>query len=153
MELHERNFKIFGLDESRQMARIARKNILNTNYDPMLARGLAQSLPFESGSMDNIFTTFPSEYIFDKHTLAEILRVLKPSGSMIVVPMAWLGGKTYLELAASWLFKITGETVELTEELQNRISSIFKQAGFQGEFVRKEVGNDLVLLIISRKKV
>jgi ubiquinone/menaquinone biosynthesis C-methylase UbiE len=151
VELRKSNFEIFGMDESWQMAGIARKNLTNNRLPLLLVRGLAQYLPFAACSMDSILATFPSEYIMDKRTLVEIWRVLKPTGQLIVVPMAWIGGNTFLEQVSKWLFNATGQTVELTEKLESRFGLIFRQTGFQVEIVRQVVNNDLVLVVISKK--
>ncbi len=60
----------FGLDESRQMARQAQKRLLRQRQNPRLARGLAQHLPFASGTFNSVVATFPTLYIVDPQTLA-----------------------------------------------------------------------------------
>jgi ubiquinone/menaquinone biosynthesis C-methylase UbiE len=148
LELKEQGFTTFGLDESSQMAIIARKKISRLGNRPMLARGIAQHLPFPSGTMDSIVATFPSEYILDKLTLEEARRVLKPAGRLIVIPMAWIAGKTLPEKIAKWLFAITNQTTELTEDMENRTRKIFGQTGFTAKIIRETMGNDLVLVVI-----
>src|SRR5437667_8865497 len=48
-------------------------------------QGSAQRLPFTSASFDTVVSTFPSEYIYDPDTIAEVERVLRPGGRLIVV--------------------------------------------------------------------
>src|SRR5215472_6638389 len=40
-------------------------------------QGSAQSLPFSDETFDNVVSTFPSEYIYDRDTISEIRRVLR----------------------------------------------------------------------------
>jgi SAM-dependent methyltransferase len=47
--------------------------------------GAAQSLPFSNHSFDTVISTFPSEYIYDPDTIAEVARVLRPGGRLIVI--------------------------------------------------------------------
>jgi SAM-dependent methyltransferase len=47
--------------------------------------GSAQSLPFSDSSFDTVVSTFPSEYIHDPNTIAEVERVLRPGGRLIVI--------------------------------------------------------------------
>jgi SAM-dependent methyltransferase len=48
-------------------------------------QGSAQHLPFTDTSFDTVVSTFPSEYIYDPNTIAEIERVLRPGGRLIVI--------------------------------------------------------------------
>src|SRR5207245_3250452 len=50
-----------------------------------IIHGLAQHLPFSDASFDTVVSTFPSEYIYDPDTVAEVERVLRPGGRLIVV--------------------------------------------------------------------
>jgi SAM-dependent methyltransferase len=53
-------------------------------------QGSAQSLPFSEGTFDTVVSTFPSDYIYDPNTIAEIARVLRPGGCIIVIEGAHL---------------------------------------------------------------
>jgi SAM-dependent methyltransferase len=48
-------------------------------------QGSAQRLPFNAASFDTVVSTFPSEYIYDPATIAEVERVLRPGGRLIVI--------------------------------------------------------------------
>ncbi len=48
-------------------------------------QGSAQSLPFPDSTFDTVVSTFPSEYIYDPNTIAEVVRVLRPGGRVIVI--------------------------------------------------------------------
>jgi SAM-dependent methyltransferase len=50
-----------------------------------IIQGSAQSLPFSDSSFDSVVSTFPSEYIHDPNTIAEVERVLRPGGRLIVI--------------------------------------------------------------------
>src|SRR5258706_12807134 len=94
----------FGLDESRQMGKMAFSRLLHAGLPTALSRGYAQFLPFELGCFEDVVATFPTEYIFDVRTLAEVRRVLRPGGKLIVMPMAWIGGKKNTKPATAPLF-------------------------------------------------
>ena len=54
--------------------------------DPAVVRQAdVRQLPFADASFDNVVSTFPTEYIADPRALAEIARVLRPGGRLIVV--------------------------------------------------------------------
>jgi len=88
---------VVGLDASRQMLGLARRKAPAAH----LIRGDARALPFPSTHFDCVVATFPSEYIMDPATLAEIRRVLRPSGQLIIVLGAQLvGPELYRRLIA-----------------------------------------------------
>jgi SAM-dependent methyltransferase len=60
-------------------------------------QGSAQSLPFSDETFDNVVSTFPSEYIYDRDTISEIKRVLRPGGRVIIVEGANLLPVGYLQ--------------------------------------------------------
>jgi ubiquinone/menaquinone biosynthesis C-methylase UbiE len=60
-------------------------------------QGSAQSLPFSDATFDNVVSTFPSEYIYDKDTISEIKRVLRPGGRVIIIEGANLHPVGYIQ--------------------------------------------------------
>src|SRR5437588_1309681 len=50
-----------------------------------IRQGSAQHLPFSDASFDTVVSTFPSEYIYDPDTIAEVERILRPGGRLIVI--------------------------------------------------------------------
>jgi ubiquinone/menaquinone biosynthesis C-methylase UbiE len=152
LALQERGCQTFGLDESRQMSRQARRHLLRKGIITNLTRGLAQRLPYASGTFHSVALTFPSEYIFDPKTLTEIQRVLKPGGELVILPFAWLIGRRPLEKTAAWLLRVAGEVPGKPGELDARLISRFAHAGLE---VRQDIiqqGVSLLLFIIAEKK-
>jgi len=125
--MQTKHIKTFGIDNSRQMGRIATRRIHSLSRTSNLINAYAQILPFPNCSFEQIVATFPTEYAFDPRTLAESLRVLVPGGTMIVLPHAWITGNHFREQAAACLFRITGQAPEWHESFLIP----FKDAGFQ----------------------
>ena len=141
--LLDRGLSPVALDESTQMGRIAKRR-LGTRHK--LSRGLAQSLPFASGSFDTVVSTFPSEYIFDPRTLTEIKRVLSSDGKLIVLPAAF-PSNGFLK----WLYKVTGESPEaLDDALKERLRTPFVRAGFEVEMKLVEMTSSTLVLLLAR---
>ena len=143
--LRDRGLAPAAIDESSQMGRLASLR-LGTNHK--LARALAQSLPYATDSFDTVVSTFPSEYIFDPHTLAEIRRVLTDSGMLVVLP-ATFPSNSFLK----WLYKVTGESPHAIDSLLvQRFAKPFEQAGFNTEVRIQDQQKGAVLIVILAKK-
>jgi len=76
-----------AVEHSPQMVAAARETLHKRHLGSpgLIIQGSAQALPFSDCSFDNVISTFPSEYIYDPNTIAEIARVLRPSGHLIVI--------------------------------------------------------------------
>jgi ubiquinone/menaquinone biosynthesis C-methylase UbiE len=149
VELSRSGFHTFGLDESRQMIQHARANLMRNRLPVALSRGYAQFLPFATDSLDSVVATFPSEYIADHLTLTEIRRVLKPSGRLVLIPMAWIWGKSLTDRAAKWLFRVTSQGEELTGNFESKIKTLFTEAGFRVEIIHTEILHSTVLIVVA----
>jgi ubiquinone/menaquinone biosynthesis C-methylase UbiE len=149
IQLNRLGFQTFGLDESRQMLRQAQANLARNHLPVALSRGYAQSLPFATSSLDSVVATFPSEYIANRLTLAEIQRVLKPGGRLVIIPMAWIWGKSITDKAMKWLFSVTSQGEAATGNLEGRIKSTFAEGGFRVEIVYAEIRHSTALIIIA----
>lgn len=121
---------IFGLDRSPYMSRQAHRRLRNAGLAQRLSNGYAQMLPYPANIFDQIFATFPSEYIFSPATLAEILRTLKPGGEFTVLPGAWITGGSLPERLAATLFRLTGQSLPNEESFFYPAANLLKLAGF-----------------------
>jgi demethylmenaquinone methyltransferase/2-methoxy-6-polyprenyl-1,4-benzoquinol methylase len=102
--------KVFALDLSDKMAKIARENLAKSG---LLARtkvrcGDATQLPYTAGSMDAVFMSFTLE-LFDTPEIPKVLseckRVLRPGGRIVVVGMSKEGPKDPLVNVFEWTHK------------------------------------------------
>ncbi len=81
-----------AIEHSPQMVAAARDTLHKRHVEDasLVIQGSAQALPFSSSTIDTVVSTFPSEYIYDPDTMAEIVRVLRPGGRLIVIEGAQL---------------------------------------------------------------
>ncbi len=134
----------FGIDFSAQMGRIATQRLRRHKQTPLLTRAAGQHLPYKSAAFDQLVATFPTEYILLPETLAEVRRVLRPGGSLVVLPVAWITGGNPLDHLAAWLFRVTGQAGQWTGEFSKAIG----KAGFHIQEKRiKLKGSELILVI------
>jgi len=132
--LAKKGISAFGLDASKQMARLARRRLNKNSYHANISLGRAQNLPFANGKFDKIVATFPSEYISDPLTLGQSRRVLKEHGELIIIPVAWITGKKWWDKLAAGLFRITSQAPGINPEPLDLDVLIpgdaFKESGF-----------------------
>lgn len=139
---------VAGLDESAQMGRITRRRLVRENIDsPRLVRSLAQAIPFQADSFDTVVSTFPSVYIFQMETLAEVHRVLRTGGRFIVLPAAWPKSPPL-----RWLYRLTGESpADSLDIMQEKWSRLYASAGFTCRTEIVDLRSSIILLIIATK--
>ena len=114
--LLSRDLLAVAIDESAPMTRLAKRN---TDGKAMVARALAQHLPFADESFDTVVATFPAQYITDPNTLSEVKRCLSDGGRFIILPVALQMGRGLLERATSLLFRITRQApIDPIEEVK-----------------------------------
>ncbi len=135
--------KMYGIDASPQMSRLACQRLKQAQLQPNLVTGLGQKLPFPDGRFAQVFATFPSDYIFQQETLDEIKRVLKADGELLVIMAAWIRSPHPLDRAAAGLFRFTGQTPDFSRLWIDP----FIQAGFTVTHHRVSVKNSEVLHI------
>jgi ubiquinone/menaquinone biosynthesis C-methylase UbiE len=79
---------VIGIDASRQMLALTRRKAPHA----CLACADAGALPFAQARFDCVVATFPTEYIAAAPTLAEVRRVLRPGGRLLIILGAQLSG-------------------------------------------------------------
>jgi ubiquinone/menaquinone biosynthesis C-methylase UbiE len=128
--LLEAGISAVGLDESRQMLRIAKNGIERQFPDRLkILRCRAEHLPFPVGAFDTVTATFPSEYIFRPETLSECKRVLRPGGKFILLIGVEFGGRSLRSIFLRGLYRFTGQGVP-DSRLLTQIEERINQFGF-----------------------
>jgi ubiquinone/menaquinone biosynthesis C-methylase UbiE len=145
--------QVTGIDNSFRMARIATRRVLASGTISSLVQGTANRIPFPSNWFDQVVATFPSEYFMEDESLGEIHRVLRPDGSLVVLPVAWITGKTLLARGLALLFRITKQAPEWNDtRYRDAFYVPLQKAGFKAVEMKK-ISSDSseVLVIISEK--
>jgi ubiquinone/menaquinone biosynthesis C-methylase UbiE len=140
----------FGLDSSPQMLRMAQKKFANVMSRPGLVYGVGQSLPFAGAKFNNVVSTFPTAYIFQADTLAEINRILVPGGTLVILLSAWITDRSLISRFLAWLFRITGQVPPDNFDVNNLLSP-FRAAGFIAQTRWVELPTSRLLFVVSHK--
>ena len=88
VELHRRGFAVIGADASPEMHRVAGAKLRRKGIAAPRLLARADALPLASGSVDTVVSTFPAGFILETRSLAELGRVLRPSGALVIVGLA-----------------------------------------------------------------
>jgi ubiquinone/menaquinone biosynthesis C-methylase UbiE len=165
--LRSRGMLAIGIDESAQMGRLAKRNLARggfsqtqtasapTSQKPAqpniaytqanLTRGIAQALPFPNEVFDTIVATFPTEYITEPATLAEVKRCLVNGGRLVVLPLA-LPKNPFLD----WLFRATHQSpVEALDIVKSNLKEPFVTAGFTTEIKTLNEKSGVLLVVLA----
>ncbi len=142
-----RGLRPVGLDPSPQMGRLARARMRRRGIPPRLVRGRAQSLPFAAKTFSGVASTFPDEYAFDPVTAAEVARVLRPGGVLVIVPTATFLPRSPAHRAWAWLFRVTGESDDHTPEWTLPLT----RAGFALQVERLDLRGSTVLRLVATR--
>jgi ubiquinone/menaquinone biosynthesis C-methylase UbiE len=147
LALHGKRILAFGLDESPQMCALAHRRLIKFKIPSRLVRGNVKTIPFPNDYFRHIVATFPSEYIANPRTLAEVYRVLQPGCNLIILLATRISGSGIHERALAWLYRITGETPMVSP----RLLESFQRAGFQPQIVEINHKSNHLIYILAKK--
>jgi ubiquinone/menaquinone biosynthesis C-methylase UbiE len=157
IELHKLlpQAKIIGVDLSSDMLETARKNADEagmSNYETRLGR--AEEIPVESGSVNLVVTQSSfHEWEDQRKGLSEILRILKPGGSLIIKDYNrnWPSG--WKRNLLKFLLKVVGEPYEdhvgMFKFTFDQVADLLKEAGFD-EIKGKKSGLQFFVQALKR---
>jgi ubiquinone/menaquinone biosynthesis C-methylase UbiE len=138
IELHKLvpQAKIIGVDLSSDMLEIARKNADEAGMSDYETRlGKAEEIPIESNSVNLVVTQSSfHEWHDQRKGLSEMLRILKPGGSLILKDYnrAWLSA--WRRGLLKFLLTMVGESYEdhvgMFKFTFDEVADLLKEAGF-----------------------
>lgn len=143
LDWHARGLTPVGIDLSPQMARIAARKLRAQGLPLTLVQGRAQALPFAQATFDAVISTFPTEFILEQATVAEVERVLRPGGRLVVALGASPTGRDLPSRFIERLYFITGQSPPLPPEemsLPGRLSMRWEKVRGDGWVAQIIVG-------------
>jgi ubiquinone/menaquinone biosynthesis C-methylase UbiE len=144
-----------GLDASPQMLAITRRKLAAADQSANLTRAAAQALPFSAASFDSVVATFPTEYIIDMATLAELRRVLRPGGHVVVALAAAFSSDGLYQRLVDLLYRATLQRSPVEQPLGAPVSLLgqrLAELGFTVDERWEPVANNQVHLVIAQQQ-
>jgi ubiquinone/menaquinone biosynthesis C-methylase UbiE len=136
-----------GVDLSPYMIAQAQRRIRRAGLSIPQVRCRAEALPFRSGAFDSAVSTFPTEYIANPRTLAEVARVTNEHGRLIVVVGAQFGQPTPGTRFVDWLYRITGQREPSVEAEPD----LFEQLNLTARVETEVIGGSTVTIVVAEK--
>lgn len=146
IDLREAGYRSIGLDLSPYMGRITQRKL---NGKARLVQGMGQHLPFADGSFAAVVSTFPTPFIAEPSTLAEVRRVLQPGGVMVVVLNGTLTGGDWGTRFLEWLYRITGQR---GDGRSDALLTYFEDANWDVRVEEEDLPRSRATLVVARKK-
>jgi len=151
--------KIIGVDPSKDMLKVASKNVKSKNFEARL--GSSEQIPVTSGSADVVVSRFSLTYWSKpKESFQEIYRILKPGGKVILECLNRDFSKLklfYIKLRMT--FNLAGENVVRyhTEAYDTAYSmasvrKILKDMGFKITYVEGNNKKEWKYIVVAEKK-
>ncbi len=110
--VRETRWRIVGVDYNRRMAQVARRNLGRRNLQAHLACADVAGLPIADGRFDTVLSTMAfSGYPDGRTALAEMVRVLKPQGRIVLIDVGYPDNGHWLGCRLVELWKRTGDIV------------------------------------------
>ncbi|MGD8848427.1 MAG: class I SAM-dependent methyltransferase [Anaerolineales bacterium] len=150
LDFSDAGYRIFGVDASLQMSRLASRKIKAASLPNRVIRASALALPLKSSSFSGAVATFPSEYILQQETMQSIHRVLTPQGKFVVIGLQSITGQALYDRLASWLYRITGQADHPEDSYQAWLNQL-RDLGFDARIEIVEQKRAKVLRVVARK--
>jgi ubiquinone/menaquinone biosynthesis C-methylase UbiE len=144
-DLRRAGYRTTAIDVSRHMGRIARGRLRRWGWRPSLVRARAQALPYPADCFAAVVSTFPTEFIVEPPTLAEVRRVLRPGGRLVVVFSGILTGRGVTVEALEFAYRITGQRGPWPVDVEERLA----KAGFRAELIQRPLERSMVMLFVA----
>jgi ubiquinone/menaquinone biosynthesis C-methylase UbiE len=101
-----------GVDYNRQMVEIARRTLSCLGSTAALIQANVESLPYRDGSFDSLVNTMAfSGYPHGGRALAEMARVLRPGGKLILIDFSYPRNRNWIGTNLVVLLKLTGDLI------------------------------------------
>jgi ubiquinone/menaquinone biosynthesis C-methylase UbiE len=124
--------QVCGLELNRKMIETTRRNLQNAGSSAFLVQGNVEQIPFQNDFFDTVVCTMAfTGYPDSQRAMAELGRVLKPDGELVMVDIAFPSNRNWIGTFITRLWAFFGDIIRDMEPL-------FHQRGFS--YTDREIG-------------
>ena len=146
IEMAQRGMDVVGLELSNQMHQITQGKLNGKGLAIKRVRGRIQNLPFYSSALENVLSTFPTNYIFHPNSLREVHRILFLHGRWVITGVGVQFKSAWKHFFVGW-FLGGGENPWMEDFIQQA-----QQSGFQVRVKHHESSAYILPIIILEKQ-
>lgn len=126
------DFETHGIDINERMVALARRNLRRAGIAAELRQARVEALPYPDGHFDTVLNTMAfSGYPDGQRAMAELHRVLRPRGRVVMVDVGYPIDGNRLGSALADMWKLTGDVIR-------DMPPLFERYGF--DVSRKPIG-------------
>ena len=150
LDLINAGYRAIALDRSRSMGRLARRKLCQGGLSAHLIQGEAARLPLASHSVAALVCTFPTSFIVEHRTLAEIERVLQSDATAVIVLSGLLTGDGLRARLIRCLYWLSGQACR--QSTDEEIRAMFQASGLSAEARALSMNGSLAQLALLTKR-
>jgi len=125
-------FQAFGIDYNKNMTQTAKRNLQRNGLTANLQQADVVNLPYTSHSFNTVVNTMAfSGYPNAKKALAEMERVLKPEGKLVIIDIEYPKDQNRLGMALTRFWMASGDIIR-------DMGRLFEESGWK--FKEEEIG-------------
>jgi demethylmenaquinone methyltransferase/2-methoxy-6-polyprenyl-1,4-benzoquinol methylase/phosphoethanolamine N-methyltransferase len=125
---------VFGTDASPKMIEVARRKAAKAGVDVTFQVDLIENITFPDNHIDVVLSSFMMHHLPDdlkRAGLAEIYRVLKPGGRILIVDMQSSPGGSLSQRLADLMIQMHGGHAAMQDNV-TKLIPLVQAAGFTG---------------------
>jgi ubiquinone/menaquinone biosynthesis C-methylase UbiE len=122
--------EVIGLDPDPKALAIARRKAERARAEVRFEEGYGDALPFADASFDRVTSSLMLHHLdlaTRRGMLGEVLRVLRPGGSLHLLDFGWSG-----ERSAGLVGRLLHSAEHMRENSDERVAALIAEAGFDG---------------------
>lgn len=109
---YARGVEVHGVDYNRTMVETARRGLSRSERAASLVQANVEGLPYRDGTFDSLVNTMAfSGYPNGSKALAEMTRVLRPGGKLILIDIAYPADENWIGTLCTALWKLSGDLI------------------------------------------
>lgn len=124
--------EVYGTDAAPEMIDVAQRKANRAGVDVTFEVGLVENIAFPDDQFDVVLSSFMMHHLPDdlkRRGLAEIYRVLKPGGRLLIVDMESSSGGTVIQRLSDFIIQLHGGHTAMQNNVK-KLAPLMETVGF-----------------------